>query len=61
MNLQNIDVKIDSEDRAIRLLCSLPSSYKHFNETLLYGVDDLRFDDVRNALNQRDSMELTIC
>ena len=34
---QNIDVEIDDEDMAIRLLCPLPPSYKHFRDTLLYG------------------------
>ena len=50
MDLQNIDVKLDDKDLAIYLLCSLPPSYKHFRETLLYGRDNLSSDDVKNAL-----------
>ena len=38
MELQNIDVKMDDEDFAILLLCSLSPSYKHFKETLLHGI-----------------------
>ena len=53
MDLQNIDVEIDDEDMAIRLLCSWPPSYKHFWDTLLYGRDDLSLQDVKDALTQR--------
>ena len=57
MDLQNIDVIIDDEDLAIYLLCSLPPSYKHFKETLLYGRGNLSSDDVQNALTQRDLID----
>ncbi|MFQ6659175.1 hypothetical protein Gotur_028174 [Gossypium turneri] len=36
-DLKNIEVYIDDKDQAILLLCSLPSSYKSFRETLIYG------------------------
>lgn len=57
MDLQNIDVEIDDEDMAIRLLCSLPPTYKHFRDTLLYGRDDLSLEDVKDALTQRDLID----
>ena len=41
MDLQNVDIEIDNEDIFIRLLCSLPPSYKRFWDTLLYGRDNL--------------------
>ena len=54
LDLQNIDVSLDDEDLAILLLCSLPPSFKHLRETLLYGRDTLCSEDVRNALTQKD-------
>ena len=53
-DLQNIDVKLDDENLAMYLLCSLPPSYKHFKKTLLFGRDKLSRDAVKNVLTQRD-------
>ncbi|MFQ6660833.1 hypothetical protein Gotur_029207 [Gossypium turneri] len=36
-DLKNVEVHINNEDQAMLLLCSLPSSYKSFRETLIYG------------------------
>jgi len=36
-DLKNVDVKVEEEDQAMLLLCSLPSSFKHFRETIIYG------------------------
>ena len=40
-DLKSIDVKIEEEDEALLLLYSLPPSYKHFRETLCYGITKL--------------------
>ena len=53
MDLQNIEVKLDDEDLAIYLLCSLSPSYKNFRESLHYGRENLSSDDVKNSLTQR--------
>ncbi|MBA0879035.1 hypothetical protein Goshw_005058 [Gossypium schwendimanii] len=38
------------------LLCSLPSSYKSFRETLIYGRDKLSFGDVKGHLLSKDKL-----
>jgi len=43
-------VKIDDEDRAIILLCSLPGSYEHLVTTLTYGKKDVKVDEIVTAL-----------
>jgi len=46
----NVEVKIDEEDRAIILLCSLPESYEHLVTTLTYGKEDVKVDEIVTAL-----------
>ena len=54
MDLENIDISIDDEDKAVLLIVSLPSNYKHFKEIMLYGNNDtLASEDViSNLLSQ---------
>lgn len=49
-DLQNLDVKINDEDKTVLFLNSLPDTYDHLTTTLLYGKDEIKFDDVCNAL-----------
>ena len=57
LDLENIDVTIDDEDQALLLLCSLPKSYSHFKETLLFGRDYVSLDEVQAALNSKELNE----
>nr|GEY91013.1 retrovirus-related Pol polyprotein from transposon TNT 1-94 [Tanacetum cinerariifolium] len=51
IDLDNLDVDIDDEDKVILLVISLLASYKHFKEIMLYGNrETLSFDDVKSAL-----------
>ncbi|MBA0662954.1 hypothetical protein Goklo_007015 [Gossypium klotzschianum] len=49
-DLKNVELQIDDEDQAMLLLCFLPSSYKSFKDTLIYGRNNLLFEDVKGHL-----------
>ncbi|KAL5795047.1 hypothetical protein ACOSP7_003641 [Xanthoceras sorbifolium] len=55
MDLQNLDV--EDEDQALLLLCSLPSSYRHFRETMLYGKDTISLKDVKTVLETKEKID----
>ncbi|GKC30759.1 zinc finger, CCHC-type containing protein [Tanacetum coccineum] len=59
LNLANIDIEIENEDQALMLLTSLPSSYKNFVETLLYGRGSLTMEDVLATMNSRELKKRT--
>uniref|UniRef100_A0A803NRR5 CCHC-type domain-containing protein n=1 Tax=Cannabis sativa TaxID=3483 RepID=A0A803NRR5_CANSA len=54
LELNNIGVKIDEEDQGIVLLSSLPKSFEHFVDTILYGKESLTMTDVKSALNSEE-------
>ncbi|GJT51075.1 hypothetical protein Tco_0977232 [Tanacetum coccineum] len=54
LDLTNIEVKFNDEDLALLLLTSLPASYEHFVETLLYGWEALTLEDVMATLNSKE-------
>nr|GFA39164.1 retrovirus-related Pol polyprotein from transposon TNT 1-94 [Tanacetum cinerariifolium] len=45
LDLANIEVKFEDEDLALLLLTSLPASYEHFVDTLLYGRESFTLED----------------
>ena len=54
LDLENVNVMLEDEDRALIFLSSLPNSYEHFVDTLLYGRHILTLKDVKNALKSKD-------
>ncbi|GKE49371.1 retrovirus-related pol polyprotein from transposon TNT 1-94, partial [Tanacetum coccineum] len=54
LDLANIDIEIEDEDRALMLVTSLPSSYENLMKTLLYGRESLTIEDVLATLNSRE-------
>jgi transposase InsO family protein len=54
MDLKNVEVKIDDEDQALIVLCSLPPSYETFVDSMLYGRDNISLDDISSALKSKE-------
>ncbi|CAA0816208.1 Uncharacterized mitochondrial protein AtMg00810 [Striga hermonthica] len=55
-DLASLEVKIEDEDKAMILLCSLPPSYEHMVTTLTYGKETIKTEEITSALlahNQR--------
>ncbi|XP_039060075.1 G-type lectin S-receptor-like serine/threonine-protein kinase RKS1 [Hibiscus syriacus] len=48
--MESIGVEIDDEDKALRLIWSLPSSYEHMQTVLMYGKENVNFSEVTSKL-----------
>lgn len=56
VQLENVDVKFESEDKAINLLCSLLESWDHFVTSISFSISEtLEFDDVVGALLSKET------
>ncbi|GJT48324.1 retrovirus-related pol polyprotein from transposon TNT 1-94 [Tanacetum coccineum] len=49
-----VGVKVDDEDQALILLCSLLGSYENFMDTMLYGRTIISVNDVKDALLSKE-------
>ncbi|MBA0750670.1 hypothetical protein Gogos_002073, partial [Gossypium gossypioides] len=56
-DLKNLKAEISDEDLAMLLLYSLPSSYKTFRETQIYGRDHLPIEDVKMNILSKDKLD----
>ncbi|KAI3790253.1 hypothetical protein L2E82_03169 [Cichorium intybus] len=56
-NLEAMEVNYDDEDLGLILLCSLPSSYSNFRDTILYSRDTLTLHEVYEALHAKEKMK----
>ena len=52
-----MEVKYDEEDLGLILLCSLPTSFATFRDTILYSRDSLTLDEVYDALFSKEKMD----
>ncbi|KAE8715970.1 hypothetical protein F3Y22_tig00110156pilonHSYRG00076 [Hibiscus syriacus] len=54
-DLENIDVKMEDEDKALLLLNSIPKSYEHFKDAMLYGrVQTISLDEVQSLIRAKE-------
>jgi len=61
VNFESLNVKIEDEDKVILLVVSLPPSYKHFKEIMLYSNSDtISFEDVMSNLLSKEKFDLDI-
>src|SRR4051812_5398704 len=59
-DLQAMEVKYEDEDLGLLILCSLPSSFANFRDTILYSRDDRTLAEVYEALQQKEKMKSLI-
>nr|GEX10023.1 zinc finger, CCHC-type [Tanacetum cinerariifolium] len=59
LDLANIEEKFEDENLALLLLTSLPASYKHFVNTLLYGREALTFEDGFTTVKRKDKIKIS--
>ena len=50
MKMKAVDLKIEEEQKAMILLCSLLDCYTGFSNSLIYSRDTLTLDDVKTGL-----------
>ena len=59
-DLESVGVtNIEDEDRAIILLNSLPKGFEHFVDTLKYGRQTLKFEEVKSTIKAKDAERKT--
>jgi len=56
-DLVSMEVEYDDEDLGLLLLCSLPSSYASFRDTILLSCDEPTLAEVCEALQSREKMK----
>ena len=56
-DLETMEVRYDEEYLGLILLCSLPSLYTTFRDTILYSRDTLTLDEVYDALYSKEKMK----
>ncbi|KAH9649101.1 hypothetical protein KPL70_025857 [Citrus sinensis] len=52
--LETIDAVLEDEDKVLLLISSLPKSYEHFIDALMYERQTLSLDEVKSALSTKE-------
>ncbi|KAL8471904.1 hypothetical protein ACS0TY_029223 [Phlomoides rotata] len=59
-DLENIDIKMEEEDKALIILSALPKSFENFKDTFLFGRQSLlTLEDVQIALRSKELQKAT--
>jgi hypothetical protein len=59
VDLENLDVKINDEDKSILSVVSLLPYFKHFKEIMLYGNHtSLSFENVKSNLLSKEKIDV---
>ncbi|PON41343.1 Zinc finger, CCHC-type [Parasponia andersonii] len=54
-DLENIEIKLEDEDKALILLNALPKAYEHFKDAMLYGREQtITLDEVQSAVKAKE-------
>ncbi|MQL41734.1 hypothetical protein EI012_27930, partial [Escherichia coli] len=55
--LENLEVKLEDEDKALILLSALPSSYEHFKDAILFGREQqsISLEEVQTSIRTKES------
>lgn len=54
-DLENIDVRLEKEDKALLLLNALPKSYENFKDDMLYGREkSMSLEEVQSAIQSKE-------
>ncbi|WVZ25126.1 hypothetical protein V8G54_003670 [Vigna mungo] len=58
-DLENIEVKLEDEDKAVILLNALPITFEHFRDALLYGKDQvITLEEVVTSIRTKEFQKL---
>lgn len=58
--LENIEIELEEEDKALILLNALPRSYENFRDAMLYGRDQtITLDEVQSAIRSKELQRKT--
>jgi len=52
-DLGKLDVKVEDEDQALLLLCSLPTQYKSLRDMMIYDREKISLEDVKGNLQAK--------